>query len=82
MILPHFHPEAPATFSFLKLSFAVATAITLQVLSATTLGALLPITARACKLDPAVVSAPSLASIVDVSGMLIYFGTAAAILGL
>jgi len=82
VILPQFHPEAPTTFSFLKLSFAVATAITLQVLSATTLGALLPITARAIKLDPAVVSAPSLASIVDVSGMLIYFGTAAAILGL
>ncbi|QTN34355.1 magnesium transporter [Akkermansiaceae bacterium] len=82
VILPQFHPQAPATFSFLKLSIAVAAAITLQVLSATTLGALLPITARAIKLDPAVVSAPSLASIVDVSGMLIYFGTAAAILGL
>ena len=81
-ILPQFHPEAPPGFSFLKLSLAVAAAITLQVLSATTLGALLPITARAIKLDPAVVSAPSLASIVDVSGMLIYFGTAAAILGL
>lgn len=81
-ILPHFHPQAPVGFSFLHLSFAVAAAITLQVLSATTLGALLPITARAIKLDPAVVSAPSLASIVDVSGMLIYFGTAAAILGL
>jgi magnesium transporter len=81
-VLPHFHPEAPAGFSFLKLSFAVAAAITLQVLSATTLGALLPLTARAIKLDPAVVSAPSLASIVDVSGMLIYFGTASAILGL
>ncbi|MGJ8634560.1 MAG: magnesium transporter [Luteolibacter sp.] len=81
-ILPHFHPEAPDSFSFFQLSFAVAAAITLQVLSATTLGALLPITARAIKLDPAVVSAPSLASIVDVSGMLIYFGTAATILGL
>ena len=81
-VLPHFHPQAPDGFSFLRLSFSVAAAITLQVLSATTLGALLPITARACKLDPAVVSAPSLASIVDVSGMLIYFGTAAAILGL
>ena len=81
-VLPNFHPVAPEGFSFLRLSLAVAAAITLQVLSATTLGALLPITARACKLDPAVVSAPSLASIVDVSGMLIYFGTAAAILGL
>ena len=81
-ILPHFHPPAPDSFSFPRLSLAVACAITLQVLSATILGALLPITARAFKLDPAVVSAPSLASIVDVSGMVIYFGTAAAILGL
>jgi|TARA_B110000037_G_scaffold11497_1_gene12398 magnesium transporter len=81
-VLPHFHPAAPDGFSFLRLSLAVAAAITLQVLSATTFGALLPIAARACKLDPAVVSAPSLASIVDVSGMLIYFGTAATILNL
>jgi magnesium transporter len=81
-ILPHFHPPAPDAFSFPKLSLAVACAITLQVLSATVLGAMLPIIARSFRLDPAVVSAPSLASIVDVSGMLIYFGTAAAILGL
>ena len=81
-ILPSFHPQAPIGFSFLHLSFAVAAAITLQVFSATTLGALLPITARAVNLDPAVVSAPSLASIVDVSGMVIYFTTAATILGL
>jgi magnesium transporter len=81
-ILPHFHPPAPAAFSFPKLSLAVACAITLQVLSATCLGAMLPIMARSFRLDPAVVSAPSLASIVDVSGMLIYFGTAAAILNL
>ncbi len=81
-VLPRFHPAAPEQFTFLRLSLAVAAAITIQVLSATTLGALLPITARAIRLDPAVVSAPSLASIVDVSGMLIYFGTAAAILNL
>ena len=81
-ILPHFHPPTPVTFSFPLLSLAVACAITLQVLSATVLGAMLPIAARAFRLDPAVVSAPSLASIVDVSGMMIYFGTAAAILGL
>jgi magnesium transporter len=53
-----------------------------QVLSATTLGALLPIFARTIKLDPAVVSAPSLASMVDVSGMLIYFTVAGALLRL
>ena len=81
-LLPHFHPPATGAFSFPQLSLAVACAITLQVLSSTVLGALLPLTARAVRLDPAVVSAPSLASIVDVSGMLIYFGTAAAILNL
>lgn len=81
-ILPHFHPPTPESFSFPQLSLAVACAITMQVFSATVLGAMLPITARAFRLDPAVVSAPSLASIVDVSGMLIYFGTAATILGL
>lgn len=82
LILPQFHPQMGPAFTFMKLSIAVSAALTVQVLSATTLGALLPLAARAIKLDPAVVSAPSLASIVDVSGMLIFFGTAAAILGL
>jgi magnesium transporter len=82
LILPHLHLTAAPEFSFFKLSLAVGSALTLQVLSATVLGAMLPITARAINLDPAVVSSPSLASTVDVSGMLIYFGTAAAILSL
>ena len=82
LILPHLQTHAGAQFDFAHLAFAVAAAITLQVLSATVLGALLPLGARAIKLDPAVVSSPSLASTVDISGMLIYFVTAAAILGL
>lgn len=82
LILPQLQPHTQAHFDFPHLAFAVAAAITLQVLSATVLGALLPLGARAIKLDPAVVSSPSLASTVDISGMLIYFVTAAAILGL
>jgi magnesium transporter len=82
LILPHLQPHTQAHFDFPHLALAVAAAITLQVLSATVLGALLPLGARAIKLDPAVVSSPSLASTVDISGMLIYFVTAAAILGL
>jgi magnesium transporter len=81
-ILPHLHTAAIIGADFPRLAIAVACAITLQVLSATILGAMLPIAARAIKLDPAVVSAPSLASTVDVSGMLIYFTTAGAILHL
>ncbi len=82
LILPRLQAHTEAHFDFPHLALAVAAAITLQVLSATVLGALLPLGARAIKLDPAVVSSPSLASTVDISGMLIYFVTAAAILGL
>lgn len=82
LILPRLQFSTGADFDFPHLAIAVATAITVQVMSATVLGAMLPIFARAINLDPAVVSSPSLASTVDVSGMLIYFGTAGAILQL
>ncbi len=82
LLLPSLQHGTGAEFSFLQLAVAVATAITVQVLSATVLGAMLPLGARAINLDPAVVSSPSLASSVDVSGMLIYFTTAGAILNL
>lgn len=82
LILPRLQHGTGGPFDFPHLAIAVAASITVQVLSATVLGALLPICARAIKLDPAVVSAPSLASTVDVSGMLIYFTTAGAILSL
>ncbi len=81
-ILPYLQGQTGAEFDFLHLAFAVSSALMVQVLSSTVLGALLPICARAIKLDPAVVSAPSLASTVDISGMIIYFTTAGAILHL
>ena len=82
LILPNMQHGTGANFDFLHLAFAVSLALTIQVFSATVLGALLPICARAINLDPAVVSAPSLASTVDVSGMMIYFTTVGAILDL
>lgn len=81
-VLPQLHGGTEGGFSFLHLAIAVSLALLAQVLSATVLGALLPISARAIKLDPAVVSAPSLASTVDISGMLIYFTTVGAVLHL
>jgi magnesium transporter len=81
-ILPHMQQGTGANFDFLHLAFAVSAALTVQVLSATVLGALLPIAARSINLDPAVVSAPSLASTVDVSGMVIYFTIVGAVLRL
>ncbi len=81
-VLPHLQKGTGADFDFVHLAIAVSCALTVQVLSATTLGALLPIFARSIKLDPAVVSAPSLASTVDISGMMIYFAIVGAILHL
>ena len=83
LLLPLFQGEGSTNdFGFAHLAFAVSTALTVQVLSATILGAMLPLMARWMRFDPAVVSAPSLASIVDVSGMFIYFVTASIILGI
>ena len=81
-ILPAFKPVLPNGVGYLHLGFAVAVALTAQVTSATFLGSLLPFGARAVKLDPAVVSAPAIAAMVDVSGMVIYFTVARSILGL
>lgn len=80
LVMPLIPIHLDLGFSTSRLAFAVGLALMLQVLSSTFLGALLPLTARSIRLDPAVVSSPSLASTVDVSGMLIYFGVAGAIL--
>lgn len=82
LILPSMQKDTGADFGFVRLALAVSCALTVQVLSATVFGAMLPLGARAIRLDPAVVSSPALASTVDVSGMLIYFSIAGAILHL
>lgn len=63
----------PAETSLWMLGLAVAIALGLQVLTATLIGALLPLGAAAFKVDPAVVASPALTTIVDITGLLIYF---------
>ncbi len=65
-----------------RIALTIALAVGAQVVSATVLGAVLPLVAARLKLDPAVVSNPMLATIVDVTGLLLYFAIAAAMLGL
>ncbi|MFU8780647.1 MAG: magnesium transporter [Kiritimatiellia bacterium] len=67
--------------SLLLIGAAIALALGLQVVSSTLLGAFLPIVAARLKVDPAVVASPSLTTIVDITGLLIYFGVAGAMLG-
>ncbi|MBD1555595.1 magnesium transporter [Vibrio sp. S9_S30] len=71
-----------SSFELELIAIAVAVALFIQVTISTTLGGVLPIAARACRLDPAVLVSPVLASIVDISGMWIYFTVVNYFLGL
>ena len=50
------------------------------VLFGTIAGGMLPLLLRACRLDPASASAPAVATLVDVSGLIIYFSVARVIM--
>ncbi|MBN1102847.1 MAG: magnesium transporter [Deltaproteobacteria bacterium] len=62
--------------------FAIAVALGIQVLTATLIGALLPIAAARTKFDPAIVASPALSTIVDITGLFIYFTTVKLLLGI
>lgn len=64
-----------------RLAAVVGLALTAQVVSSTFIGAALPIGARAARLDPAVVASPAITTLVDVSGMVIYFTLARELMG-
>ncbi len=64
-----------------RVGLAIATALALQVISSTLIGALLPLGAARLKWDPAVVASPTLTTLVDITGLLIYFSVASWMLG-
>ena len=69
-------------FSLTRLGIAISLALGLQVVTSTLIGALLPLGAAKMKWDPAVVASPALTTIVDITGLLIYFSTAKLFLGI
>jgi len=69
-------------FSLVAIGWAIALALGLQVVTSTLIGALLPMAAARIKLDPAVVASPALTTIVDMTGLLIYFTTVKLMLGI
>lgn len=60
----------------------VALSLVLVVLVGTVVGAMLPLLLRRIGVDPAIASSPFVASVVDVTGIVIYFTVAGQILGL
>ena len=81
LVLPFFRPPMPGGMGFGIFGLAVATAMAAQVTTSTLIGSLLPIFARSVKLDPAVIAAPAVTTVVDVTGMVIYFTVARIVLG-
>jgi magnesium transporter len=68
--------EIPAEYSLVKVAFVISLALSLQVITATVIGAALPLIVKAFGGDPAVAASPAITTIVDITGLLIYFGTA------
>lgn len=82
LLLPLFHPSLPPDISLFLFVISVSFSLAAQVTTSTMLGALLPLLARSLKLDPAVIAAPAITSMVDATGMIIYFSLAKILLGL
>ncbi|HHQ47489.1 MAG TPA: magnesium transporter [Acidobacteria bacterium] len=81
LFLSH-HSYIPAGFSLGPIAGVIGLALAIQVVTATLVGAILPMGAAALDLDPAVVASPALTTIVDITGLLIYFTTAKMLLGI
>jgi magnesium transporter len=64
----------------LRIAIVLALTLPLVVIWSNTVATLVPLVAERFKIDPAVVSAPMITTIVDATGLMIYFGLASLIL--
>jgi magnesium transporter len=81
MFLSH-GSDIPKGFTLNNIGLSIAIALSLQVITATLIGATLPLLVSKFKFDPAIVASPALTTIVDITGLLIYFTTARLLLNL
>ncbi|MBW1721667.1 MAG: magnesium transporter [Deltaproteobacteria bacterium] len=72
----------PLGHSLVDVGTAIAAALGIQVITATLMGALLPLGADKAGFDPAVVASPALTTLVDITGLFIYFMTVKLMLGI
>ena len=68
--------------SGVPVAVTVGVSVVLVCIWAATVGSLMPLMARALGIDPAVISAPLVTTLVDATGLVIYFVTAGVVLGL
>ena len=77
-----FHSLLPEGFTMDYIAFIISFAIAIQVITSAVIGASLPLVVRRLGGDPAVVASPAITTIVDITGLLIYFSVASATLGI
>ena len=63
------------------LASVICMSLCITIIVSKFMGSMLPILAKKCKLDPAVVASPIITTIVDIVSLLIYCGIATAVLG-
>ena len=68
--------DVPQQFSLWYVATGISAALSLQVISATVIGASLPLFVKRLGGDPAVAASPAITTVVDITGLLIYFGMA------
>ena len=80
----HFLPIQQVDNGLSAITFAavVGFSLTAQILSSTIIGATLPLLATMARLDPAVVASPAITTLVDITGMIIYFAIASSLLAI
>ncbi len=66
----------PVGHTLLQLGMVISGALAIQIVTATIIGGTLPLIVRAFGGDPAVAASPAITTIVDITGLLIYFGIA------
>ena len=71
-----------AQYKNLQLACTVGLSITVTVILSKSIGCLLPLLAKKLKLDPAIMAAPLITTIVDILSVLVYFNIATVIMGI
>ncbi len=72
--------EIPQGLSVSYISFVIALSMAMQVISSTFIGAFFPLLVKAFKGDPALAASPAIATLVDITGLLVYFSIASLLL--
>jgi magnesium transporter len=77
-----FHSMLPHGITMNMIGVVISFAIAIQVITSAVIGAGLPLLVRRLGGDPAVVASPAITTIVDITGLLIYFTVASFTLGI